>query len=156
MSIDKIREKIKQEQHVKPEEITQEETIRVGRKTNAFNQHNLEEAWEKMQKTEIAGGQHFYKIILEDGEPELKGKHSIVVKLGNQVLKEYFTKFKPKLFKFLSEELQNDLIHLDYRFATPTAGKKRIYTTQDKFEYLANINPALLSLKNKLGLDFDS
>ena len=56
----------------------------------------------------------------------------------------------------LPEELQNDLIHLDYRFATPTAGKKRIYTTQDKFEYLANINPALLSLKNKLGLDFDS
>ena len=157
LSIEQIRQKIKQEQssNTQQEEVKEEKPV-TGRQTNSFNQADLEKAWENMQQTDIAGNQHFYKIILEDGEPELNGKHSIVVTLGNQVLREYFTKFKPQIFKFLSEELQNDLIHLEYNIATPKAGKKRIYTTQDKFEYLANINPALVSLKNKLGLDFDN
>jgi DNA polymerase III subunit gamma/tau len=32
---------------------------------------------------------------------------------------------------------------------------KRIYTNKDKFNYLAEKNPNLIELKNKLGLDTD-
>ena len=108
-----------------------------------------------MQESSIAGNHHFYKIILEDGEPAMVGKHSIKVNLHNKILKEPFNQFKPAIFKFLSNELSNDRLYLELNIVPPKKGKKRIYTSHEKFEHLAEINPALLSLKQKLGLDFD-
>jgi len=103
-----------------------------------------------MQESDIAGNHHFYKIILEDGEPEMVGKHSVQVNLHNQILKEPFNQFKPTIFKFLANEL-----HLAFNLLPPQKGKKRIYTAHEKFEHLAEINPSLITLRKKLGLDFD-
>jgi DNA polymerase-3 subunit gamma/tau len=37
----------------------------------------------------------------------------------------------------------------------PQEARKTLYTSQEKFKYLAEKHPSLLDLKNKLGLDLD-
>lgn len=154
MSIDKIREKIQQEQAEKSK-ITTTKTVDVTRRTTIFNQQDLTAVWGKIEVNKLAGNNQFFKMILEDGEPVLSGKHAINVTLHNQLLKEHFVKFKPQLYKFLSEALRNDMIHLDAKIEAPKIGKKRIYTSKEKFDYLAKLNPSLITLKKQLGLDFE-
>lgn len=151
--LNKVREQLKKEKEVIP----QHEIAAVDRQERAelFSQEQLQNAWDKMQESDIAGNHHRYKIILEDGEPEVAGKHSVVVNLHNQILKEPFDNFKPAIFKFLANELSNDRLHLESKIAPPKKGKKLIYTSHEKFEYLAEKNPALNSLRKKLGFEFD-
>ncbi len=153
--LSKVREQLKKEKEAQTTQQITVSTENVVQRDRVFTQEELQVAWSKMQESDIHGNHHFHKIILEDGEPEMVGNHSIKVNLHNKILREPFNQFKRKIFKFLSDELSNDRLHLELNIVPPKKGKKRIYTSHEKFEHLAELNPSLISLKQKLGLDFD-
>jgi len=78
----------------------------------------------------------------------------IVVNLLSPVHETMLSNLKSELTAFLRERLKNTSIQVTGEM-TATDDKKVIYTNREKFEYLADKNPVLKELKDRLGLDTD-
>ena len=78
----------------------------------------------------------------------------IVVNLLSPVHETMLNNLKSELTAFLRERLKNTSIQVTGEM-TATDDKKVIYTNREKFEYLADKNPVLKELKDRLGLDTD-
>jgi len=74
------------------------------------------------------------------------------LRLDNQVQMDLLTQMKQDLAVYLRQQLQNNTIQIAAEIVE-TQVERRPYTAQEKFEYLANKNPALWDLKEKLGMD---
>jgi len=74
------------------------------------------------------------------------------LRLDNQVQMDLLTQMKQDLAVYLRQQLQNNTIQITAEIVE-TQVERRPYTAQEKFEYLANKNPALWDLKEKLGMD---
>lgn len=62
--------------------------------------------------------------------------------------------FKNDLLQFLRDRLKNNEISIATQMRD-NDGKKMIYTSKEKFEHMAEKNPYLNDLKERLGLDWD-
>lgn len=78
----------------------------------------------------------------------------ILVTLTNPVEEALLDNFRRDLIQFLRDRLQNSEINIT-ALLKETSGKKVIYTSKEKFEHLAEKNPYLYELKDRLGLDWD-
>jgi DNA polymerase-3 subunit gamma/tau len=78
--------------------------------------------------------------------------HILKLRLDNQVQMDLLTQMKQDLAVYLRQQLQNNTIQITAEIVE-TQLERRPYTAQEKFEYLANKNPALWDLKEKLGMD---
>lgn len=74
------------------------------------------------------------------------------LRLDNQVQMDLLTQMKQDLATYLRQQLQNNTIQIASEIVE-NQQERRPYTAQEKFEYLANKNPALWDLKEKLGMD---
>lgn len=74
------------------------------------------------------------------------------LQLDNQIQMDTLTQMKQDLATFLRQRLRNASIQIMAEIVETTT-ERRPYTAQEKFEYLANKNPALLELRDKLGLE---
>lgn len=81
-------------------------------------------------------------------------ERQIVVQLMNPFQDTMLNNIKSELTTFLREKLKNNTIILTGE-VNVTEDKKVIYTSREKFEYLAEKNPILNELKDRLGLDTD-
>lgn len=84
---------------------------------------------------------------------ELRGKQ-IIVTLLSPVHETMLNNIKIEVSTFLREKLKNNLIQVTGELKT-TEERKVIYTNREKFDYLAEKNPLLRELKDRLGLDTD-
>lgn len=82
---------------------------------------------------------------------ELEGT-TLKLQLDNQIQFDTLTQLKQDLATHLRQQLRNISIQISAEIVE-TTGERRPYTAQEKFEYLANKNPALLELREKLGLE---
>lgn len=78
----------------------------------------------------------------------------IIVNLLSPVHETMLTNIKIELTTFLREKLKNNFIQVSGQL-TASDDKKIMYTNRDKFDYLADKNPMLKELKDRLGLDTD-
>jgi DNA polymerase-3 subunit gamma/tau len=74
------------------------------------------------------------------------------LQLDNQIQMDTLVQLKQELATFLRQILRNASIQIASEIVESTT-ERRPYTAQEKFEYLANKNPALLELRDKLGLE---
>lgn len=74
------------------------------------------------------------------------------LQLDNQIQMDTLVQLKQELATFLRQSLRNASIQIASEIVETTT-ERRPYTAQEKFEYLANKNPALLELRDKLGLE---
>ena len=74
--------------------------------------------------------------------------------LDNTLQVGYLTDVKPELLGYLRTELQNSQIQIEHK-VTLQEVKKMIYSSQDKYNYLAEKNPALHELRKVLNLEVD-
>ena len=74
------------------------------------------------------------------------------LQLDNQIQMDTLTQMKQDLATFLRQRLRNASIQIAAEIVETTT-ERRPYTAQEKFEYLANKNPALFELRDKLGLE---
>jgi len=78
----------------------------------------------------------------------------ITLPLTNPVEEPILLSLKSDLLSYLREKLGNSLLQVESIIQTHQA-KKIAYTNKEKFDYLAEKNPALFELKEKMGLDPD-
>jgi hypothetical protein len=78
----------------------------------------------------------------------------IVVNLLSPVHETMLNNLKVELTAFLRDKLKNSSLQVTGEL-TKTDDKKVIYTNKEKFDYLADKNPILKELKDRLGLDTD-
>ena len=79
-------------------------------------------------------------------------KNNLNFKLSNKILFDIFFEIKQDLTDFLRKKLHNSDIQIDATItAEETKAKPR--TEQEKFESMAEKNPAIWKLKEALGLD---
>jgi len=85
---------------------------------------------------------------------ELIDDTTIRLTLTNSVKEVILDKFRSDLMHHLKSNLKNGDIKLITDLLEEES-KKMIYTNKEKFDHLAEKNPLLLKLKDKLGLDPD-
>ena len=79
---------------------------------------------------------------------------TIYLTLQNKIQVDHLTDIRPDLLGYLREQLQNRQIQVEHQIVAQET-KKMIYSPQDKFNFLAEKNPALLNLRKTLGLEVD-
>ena len=93
---------------------------------------------------------------LQQTNPSFNAEGVIVIQVNSQAQRDNFlNNIKPPLTRYLREHLADN----DYEFEATlmqneTTGNK-VYTDQDKLEFLMKKNEQLRVLKNKFNLDFD-
>lgn len=78
----------------------------------------------------------------------------MIVHLHNHFQETLINTIKVDILTFLREKLANNRIQLMGEHKT-FDDKKVIYTNREKFDHLAEKNPKLKDLKERLGLDTD-
>jgi DNA polymerase-3 subunit gamma/tau len=78
----------------------------------------------------------------------------VIVHLHNHFQETLINTIKVDILTFLREKLANTSIQLMGEH-TAVDDKKVIYTNREKFDHLAEKNPKLKDLKERLGLDTD-
>ena len=109
----------------------------------------MNEAWQEYagtRKTQVAE----YSLLQREFEIE---ENIIKLQITNPVEETLLTSIKSDLLTFLKEKLQCELMLEGILLKTES--KKMIYTNKEKFDHLAEKHPAILELKDRLGLDTD-
>lgn len=79
---------------------------------------------------------------------------TVLVHLHNPVQETLLNDLKSDLMQYIRESLNNHTIQISGELKSNDT-KKVIYTNREKFEHLAEKNPNLILLKDRLGLDPD-
>lgn len=140
-----------------PEEETGEDIVEEDTVQNTpFNIEDLLKKWNEYVENIKDEMPRMYStlknqqpLIIEAGFLELEMKN-------NAQAEDFRTKVKPALMNFLRKELHNDLIELEEKIIEDNGkGAKKLYTTEDKYKYMSQKNPALEQLKQDFNLDFE-
>lgn len=91
-----------------------------------------------------------YSLLQRDFE--LKN-NTVIMQLTNPVEEPLLQSIKSDLVEYLKEKLSSDI--LLEGVVLKSATKKVIYTNKEKFDHMAEKNPLLLELRERLGLDTD-
>jgi len=123
-------------------------------KQEPFGILELQVAWKKFaeirKKVGKAQEQNLYVQpfeLSEDGS-------TVVLELTNPLQNDILNEVKSDLVQYLRSQLQNDTIIIKSDLKKEN-GKKMLYTSKEKLEYLAQKNPAVQDLQQLLGLDPD-
>jgi len=133
------------------ETVVEEVPVRKMDRTFAFDQ--LKAAWQAFaQMRERQNGLGSEQVIL-NRDITLEDM-TIHIALDNAIQVDLLNGLRHELMNYLRQRLENSQIQLVHQ-VTVQENRRVIYTPQDKFNYLAEKNPALLELKKTLGLDVD-
>lgn len=131
----------------------QEKALVVEKQNTPFNQVDLEGVWPDMVAV-VANRNQNLQTTLTKHKPILKEKYQIELVLENHVQEDEINLKKNDLISFLRKRLKNDLILISTVIQKDTSESKP-YTPMEKFNKMAEKNPALRKLKNQLDLEID-
>ncbi len=138
----------------KPKEELENEDQGVENKAaSPFTKEELISFWSEFASKLKLDFPHIY-TIMTSRDPELKENWQIDLEIDNRVLEEELFQKKGELLDFLKNKLDNYQITLVTRIQENHKELKP-YTDKEKFEKMAEKNPALNKLKDKLDLDIE-
>lgn len=118
-----------------------------------FTLPELEKAWsdyaEKLKQEERAS-----ELIILNQKYQLQDDYTILLELNNSIQESILDRFRNDFVVTLRETLGNRKIRLKTELVAEEV-KERLYTAQDKFNYMAEKNRKILELRKRLGLDYD-
>ncbi|WP_299756482.1 DNA polymerase III subunit gamma/tau [uncultured Pontibacter sp.] len=82
-------------------------------------------------------------------------ENEIILHLENHVMLDQFTALRPDILRELKLELGNRSIKLRAEVVEAQDEGRKLYTSADKFNYLAEKYPVIIDLKQRFGLDAD-
>jgi DNA polymerase-3 subunit gamma/tau len=152
ISKNQLRVSLKKPASDKPDESAKEqETPKEPVIDETFTQENLEKAWkEYAEKEEDA---HLKNTILNIS-PQLQEKNLIRIAVFNPEQQNKLTERKPAIKTFLSRQLKNSQVELEI-FITEDEKEYIPYGSKDIFKFMADKNPALISLTKEFNLKLD-
>jgi DNA polymerase-3 subunit gamma/tau len=119
-----------------------------------FTKDDLLSAWSEFADMIKSDGPRIAGMV-NTIKPELDSGNKITMHLNNEALKETFIQsYKPKLINFLSDKLENNGIEIEV-VVDLVESNDILYTTEQKFNYMAEKYPVLKDLKKSFNLDFD-
>jgi DNA polymerase-3 subunit gamma/tau len=136
------------------QEIAEQPAEYQTNESKAFTQEQLNAVWQRYA-TEFHSNNPRMHATLTTSMPALKNNFLIELTLNNNLQQEEVEKIKYPILNFLRKELTNGKIDLVILIAETPQGNKRMYSDREKFDHLAQKNPALLKLKQQFGLDFN-
>lgn len=89
-------------------------------------------------------------------QPVVLEGEQITFQLNGEIQQDIFLKIKPDVLSLLRRKLNNYSIHLDHVIKEEdNSGKRKLYTSTDKLQYLKEKSPALVELQKRFGLETD-
>jgi DNA polymerase-3 subunit gamma/tau len=123
--------------------------------TDYFTDEELEATWNEFAEKIRTDKPRMYNT-LKGHLPVRKEDQSIEIVLDNTIQQEEFQEdIRQDLLFYLKEKLNNELITLTSSVKIEAGKKARLYTAQEKFDYLLKKNPDLGKLKQEFNLDLD-
>lgn len=137
------------------EQATQTVAHTVGAKfTDKISQVVLEEYWTEYATQLGSVGRMTDHSAYTMNKPILAEENRVTFTVLNATAEERLQADKSNLMDFLRKKLRNNVFTLEI-ILSKEAGEAKIYTTQDKFKRLAELNPALNKLRQTFDLDLD-
>jgi DNA polymerase-3 subunit gamma/tau len=134
------------------EETKKEEKNGTQSKAEApVNENQLRQVWSSYAETKKNQMAEYHLL----SQPFTFRNNTITLSLTNPIEEPILTSIKQELLTYLREELSNSSLQVEGHMQEQQQGKKIAYTNKEKFEHLAEKNPFLRDLKEKLGLDPD-
>ena len=119
---------------------------------NEFSSSDLEKSWNKFINEKSKLGEQNIASILRLDKPKLKVNNLIKFKVPSKSIKNELESIKNDLLFFLSNDLKNQKLKIDFKLSEKTITKKA-YTFEEKYKKLLEINPKIDNLKKEFGLD---
>jgi len=134
------------------EETKKEEKNGTHPKTDApVNENQLRQIWSayaELKKDQMAE----YHLL---NQPFVFKENIITLTLTNPIEEPILNSVKQDLLSYLRDKLGNNSLQVEGHMQEQQQGKRIAYTNKEKFEHLAEKNPLLIELKERLGLDPD-
>lgn len=121
-------------------------------KTREINMALLQKTWSDYAKERKREGKSSLHATLMANKPTITGPSSIAFTIVNAVQENYLREEKPTLLGHLRRELGDPRLELEVVKQEVTDLRPR-YTAKDRFQIMAEKNPALLQLRDALDLD---
>ena len=138
----------------KPKKDTESDSqVQNNTATSPFTQEDLKSYWNEFASSLKVDFPHLF-TTLTSREPVLKENWQIELEIDNRILEEELSLKKEDLLDFLKQKLNNFQITLKIRIQENQKELKP-YTDKEKFEKMAEKNPALNKLKEQLDLDIE-
>lgn len=105
------------------------------------------------EKTKKEGKINIF-TILTSNPPTLLENFKVEVQIENKIQDDLLNSEKVDLLNYLRVELKNFSVDISTRLIEQTA-KKKLYTSTEKYQHMAQKNPALEEFKKRFNLDLD-
>ena len=135
---------------------TTNETVLVAvdnRPDQSFTEDDLRTVWLKFRELRHEQVGSMSEKLMLDRSFTLDGT-TIYLAVDNNLMAGIMVDLKPALLGYLREQLQNRQIQVEHRVEAMEV-KKLIYSAQDRYNFMADKNPALHDLRKTLGLEVD-
>jgi DNA polymerase-3 subunit gamma/tau len=117
-----------------------------------FTEETLQKLWKEYVELLHKKGERSMASIVGTDLPKLEDKFKISFTVPNKLMEDQFKKGKPKLLKFLREQLNHYGIEIVLHL-NETVEKKFAYTPQEKYHKMKDMNPLLEKLRQTFELD---
>jgi len=136
-------------------EAANEPTVAVqdSRPDQPFTEDELRAVWNKFRDIRHEKVGSMSEKLMLDRPFTLNGA-TIFLSVDNNLMAGIMVDLKPELLGYLREQLQNRQIQVEHRVEAMEV-KKLIYSAQDRYNFMADKNPALHELRKTLGLEVD-
>ncbi|MCX6311130.1 MAG: DNA polymerase III subunit gamma/tau [Bacteroidetes bacterium] len=126
----------------------------IGQAAEDFSQEQLEKAWSGFSETLKVQKRQMDYATFTGNKPVLVAKDLVTFTVLNTMAEERINEDKTELMTFLRKQLRNFVFKLEI-IVSKEEGESMIFTAQDRFKKLAEINPDIQKLKQAFDLDVD-
>lgn len=119
-----------------------------------FTPKNLQQVWNRFA-THIKASRPRIGNALLSNKPNIIDDNHITFDVVNQLQKDEITSISNELLGYIRKSLGTPMLELDFNVVEADITNSRPYTIDEKFKFMIQKNPAVLTLKQALGLDFE-
>ena len=125
-----------------------------GDSKQPFNAETMLKFWnEYAQKIKLENKINIFTLMTSNA-PTLLENHQIEVIIENKIQENQLSNEKIDLLNFLRVQLQNFSVDIVTKQIEQT-NKKRLYTSQEKYQHMVEKNPSLEEFRRRFNLDID-
>lgn len=122
-------------------------------KRTPFSQEQLDAVWSEIVNA-IPRDQVTYHLALSGSKPLLTENFVIEQRVDNKMQEEALMEHRPEIYQTLRQRLNNNVLQIQV-VVSPQAEKAKVYTPVEKYNRMAEINPALNDLKTRFDLEIE-
>ncbi len=127
-----------------------EDAINYPANADPYSEESFAKVWDAYVQ-ECINEPTLYSCLISR-KPILLDNNEVELILDNNIQLDFINEKRMQLVDYLRQSLKNDGVNLKFTVEEKTIETKA-YTSQDKFNKLAQINPSLIQFKNDLNLD---